>query len=85
MVDTKVNLIVLALGNAELGGLGLGLVRDMSRVGVRVAEEVKLVEEVCGIIGVVNVPLLSTGTADASQGSCADGTERRSHDNEMDS
>lgn len=36
MVDTKVNLIVLALGNAELGGLGLGLVRDMSRVGVRV-------------------------------------------------
>lgn len=49
------------------------------------AEEVKLVEEVCSIIGVVNVPLLSTGTADASQGSCADGTERRSHDNEMDS
>lgn len=45
------------------------------------AKEVKLVEEICGIIGVVNVPLLSTGTADASQGSCADGTERRSHDN----
>lgn len=36
VVDTKVNFIVLALGDAELGGLGLGLVRDMSRVGVRV-------------------------------------------------
>lgn len=49
------------------------------------AEEVELVEEVGGIIGVVNIPLLSTGTADASQGGRADGTERRSHDNEMDS
>ena len=71
----EVTSVVLALYSVIVSD-GQGIRRAKTQAHL---EEVKLVEEVCGVVSVLKVPLLGDGVASTGKQGSADSNERRGH------
>jgi hypothetical protein len=78
VVDTQVDLIAVVLGEAKVESILLVLVVGETS-SLSLSDEVELVEEVWGVIRVLEIPLLGSSAADTGQSSRANGKEWRGH------